>query len=68
VDPRLARDADELRPEDLVPQALDRLDLGEEAVPADVEAIALVARVCEMPPSMSVPSSTVTRAPACCSR
>ena len=35
---------DELVAEDLVPEVLDRLDLGEEAVAADVEAESLVLR------------------------
>ena len=42
VDARQARHRDELVAEDLVPERLHRLDLGEEPVAADVEAKALV--------------------------
>ena len=41
VDPRLARPPEELVPHDLVPEVVDLLDLGEEAVSAEVEAIAV---------------------------
>ena len=44
VDAREARHRDELVAEDLVPELFDGRDLGEEAVAADVEAIALVLR------------------------
>jgi hypothetical protein len=61
VDARDARHADELVTEDLAPEPLDRLDLREEAVAADVEPKSPVKwGVREIPPTMSVPSSTVT--------
>ena len=41
VDPRLARALEELLLHDLVPEVVDLLDLGEEAMAAEVEAVAV---------------------------
>ena len=38
MDARQARDGNELRTEDLVPESLDNTNLGEEAMPPDIEA------------------------------
>jgi len=42
VDPGQPGNADEVLAEDLVPQILDRLDLGEEPVSPDIETVPLV--------------------------
>ena len=44
VNARQSRHRDEVFPKNLVPEILDRFDLGEEAVSADIEPVALVLR------------------------
>ena len=64
----LPRALEELLLHDLVPEVVDLLDLGEEAVAAEVEAVAVADLGAGDAADLSVDSSTITGLPCLASR